>query len=116
LSGTTISIILKEEKKELKPFDFAVKIIYEDDDVIVVDKPSGLVVHPPQEGYNQTLVNALIYLKKELSPSADNLRPGVVHRLDKETSGVIVLTKMRIATITLLLNLKHERFLKSIGQ
>jgi len=91
--GQQISIILKEEKKELKPFDFAVKIIYEDDDVIVVDKPSGLVVHPPQEGYNQTLVNALIYLKKELSPSADNLRPGVVHRLDKETSGVIVLTK-----------------------
>jgi len=88
-----ISIILKEEKNELKPFDFAVKIIHEDDDIIVVDKPSGLVVHPPQEGYHETLVNALLYLKKELSSSANNLRPGVVHRLDKETSGVMVLTK-----------------------
>ncbi len=88
-----ISVILKEEKKELKPFDFAVKIIYEDDDIIVVDKPSGLVVHPPQEGYHKTLVNVLVHLKKELSSSTNDLRPGVVHRLDKETSGVMVLTK-----------------------
>ena len=88
-----ISITLKEEKKELKPFDFPVKIIYEDSDIIVIDKPPGLIVHPPQEGHDKTLVNALIYLKKELSPCLSALRPGVVHRLDKETSGVMVLAK-----------------------
>lgn len=88
-----ISITLREEKKRLKPFDFAVKIIYEDSDIIVIDKPTGLVVHPPQEGYYKTLVNALVYLKKELSSCSNHLRPGVVHRLDKETSGVMVLAR-----------------------
>ncbi|MFH1503959.1 MAG: RluA family pseudouridine synthase [Candidatus Omnitrophota bacterium] len=91
--GDEIRVTLKEkEKNELKPYDFAVKIIYEDQDILVVDKPSGLVVHPPQKHYHKTLINALLYLKKELS-SLDPLRPGVVHRLDKETSGVIVLAK-----------------------
>lgn len=88
----SIEVKIEKEKKELKPFDFAVNIIYEDDDLIVVDKPSGLVVHPPQQNYYKTLVNALINLGKELSDIND-LRPGVVHRLDKETSGVIVLVK-----------------------
>jgi len=107
-----ISIILKEEKNELKPFDFAVKIIYEDDDIIVIDKPSGLVVHPPQEGYHKTLVNALIHLKKELSYSANSLRPGVVHRLDKETSGVMVLTKNEHSYNSLVNQFKERKVFK----
>ncbi len=107
-----ISITLKEEKKELKPFNFAVKIIYEDSDIIVVDKPPGLVVHPPQEGHHKTLVNALLYLKKELSSSANTLRPGVVHRLDKETSGVMVLTKNEHSYNSLVAQFKERKVFK----
>ena len=110
--GQQISIILKEEKKELKPFDFKVKIIYEDSDLIVVDKPSGLVVHPPQEGYHKTLVNALVFLKKELSSSANTLRPGVVHRLDKETSGAMVLAKNEYSYNSLVGQFKERKVFK----
>ncbi|MCF7907582.1 MAG: RluA family pseudouridine synthase [Candidatus Omnitrophica bacterium] len=87
-----VRISLEEEKQTLVAYDFPVKIIYDDDDLIVVDKPTGLVVHPPQKGYDKTLVNALIHLGKDLAETSD-LRPGVVHRLDKETSGVMVLVK-----------------------
>ena len=66
------------------------------DDILVVDKPQGLTVHPPQPNYHATLVNALIHMKKELYDS-EAYRPGVVHRLDKETSGVMVLAKKREA-------------------
>lgn len=107
-----VSIIFKEEKKELKPFDFAVKIIYEDSDILVIDKPPGLVVHPPQEGHHKTLVNALIYLKKELSLSGNALRPGVVHRLDKETSGVMVLAKNEHSYNSLVAQFKERKVSK----
>jgi len=91
-TGQSIRATIEEEKELLKPFDFAVKIIHEDKDIIVIDKPTGLTVHPPQARYYKTLVNALLYLKKELAKSSF-LRPGVVHRLDKATSGVMVLAK-----------------------
>lgn len=87
-----VQIELKPQSKTLEGYDFPLKIIYEDSDIIVVDKPTGLVVHPPQAAYYKTLVNALIYLGKDLAKTSD-LRPGVVHRLDKETSGVMVLAK-----------------------
>jgi len=83
---------IPEEKNILEPYDFPVKIIHEDKDILIVDKPSGLTVHPPQKKYHQTLVNALLYQKKILS-SLDPLRPGIVHRLDKETSGLMVVAK-----------------------
>lgn len=76
----------------MKPFEFNVNIIYEDQDLLVIDKPGGISVHPPQVEASNTLVNALIYMKKELS-GINAYRPGVVHRLDKETSGVMVLAK-----------------------
>ena len=88
----TIYISVVEEKKELRPFAFNVNILYEDDSILVVDKPAGLTTHPPQITYDETLVNALLYMGKELF-AASKLRPGVVHRLDKETSGVMVLAK-----------------------
>jgi 23S rRNA pseudouridine1911/1915/1917 synthase len=88
-----ISITFAEEKKDLlKPFDFKVKIIHEDADIILVDKPENLTVHPPHPAVSDTLVNALLYMGKELS-GINPQRPGVVHRLDKETSGVMVLAK-----------------------
>jgi 23S rRNA pseudouridine1911/1915/1917 synthase len=107
----TISLNIKEEKKELRPFEFKVNIIYEDTDVLVVDKPAGLTTHPPQAGYDQTLVNALLYMKKELFGAA-KLRPGVVHRLDKETSGVMVLAKNKHSHDRLIEQFKKRKIKK----
>jgi len=81
-----------QKKEELPPFAYPVEIIYEDEDIIVVNKPRGLVVHPPNPNYQKTLINALIHMGKKLS-DINPLRKGVVHRLDKETSGVLVLAK-----------------------
>ena len=106
-----IEITLKEEKNELKPYDFKVKIIYEDNAVIVVDKPTELTVHPPADGYRKTLVNALIASGKKLAVS-DKLRPGVVHRLDKATSGVMVLAKTESAYQSLVSQFKERRIKK----
>jgi len=105
-----INVIIKEEKKVLKPLEFKVKIIYEDNDIIVVDKPAGLTTHPPQAGYNETLINALLYMNKALASTSD-IRPGVVHRLDKETSGVIVLAKNKESFTELVKQFK-ERTIK----
>ena len=69
-------------------------IIFEDDDLIVLNKPSGIVMHPGAGNYDNTIVNALInYDKKSLSNIGDELRPGIVHRIDKNTSGLVVIAK-----------------------
>lgn len=83
-----------EEKTSLLPTPepIPLKIIYEDEDVAIIDKPSGLVVHPGAGNPTHTLVNALVYHFKELS-KINPLRPGVVHRLDKDTSGLMVIAK-----------------------
>lgn len=100
--GDVISVIVeKQEEGILKPYPKEIKIIYEDEDVLLVDKPSGLTVHPPQRGYVETLVNALVYMEKRLS-DVNPLRPGVVHRLDKDTSGVMVLAKNNKSHLNLL--------------
>ena len=83
-------------KKEIKILSANIKldIIYEDKDILVVNKPSGMVVHPGAGNYNNTLVNALIYkYKKKLSNINGNTRPGIIHRIDKETSGLLVVAK-----------------------
>jgi 23S rRNA pseudouridine1911/1915/1917 synthase len=69
------------------------RIIYEDDDLIVVDKPAGMIVHPGAGIESGTLANALVYHFNQLSGSAGRIRPGIVHRLDKETSGLLVVAK-----------------------
>ncbi|MFH0731351.1 MAG: RluA family pseudouridine synthase [Candidatus Omnitrophota bacterium] len=77
-----------------QPEDIPVKIIYEDEDVVVVDKPAGMVMHPASGNYSHTLVNALMFhCKGALSGMGAPTRPGVVHRLDKDASGVAVLAK-----------------------
>jgi 23S rRNA pseudouridine1911/1915/1917 synthase len=81
------------QKESLEPFDFALDIIYEDSDLLVVNKPAGLVVHPAHGHYKETLVNALIHHTKDLSMGFSENRPGIVHRLDKETSGLLVVAK-----------------------
>ena len=75
------------------PEDIPLKIVYEDEAIIVVDKPAGMVVHPAAGHYTGTLVNALLYHCHDLSGIGGVLRPGIVHRLDKETSGLLVAAK-----------------------
>ena len=90
--------IPKLKKLEIKPYKHKLDIIYEDNDVMVINKPAGLVVHPGVGNFDNTLVNALInYDKKNLSSINGELRPGIVHRLDKDTSGVIIVAKNNFA-------------------
>jgi 23S rRNA pseudouridine1911/1915/1917 synthase len=77
----------------LAPYDFPLDIYHEDDDVLVLNKPAGLVVHPAAGHRNDTLINALIAHHKTLSPGSSPYRPGLVHRIDKDTSGLLVLAK-----------------------
>ena len=93
--GDNISIIIPEPKKlSLKPYKFKLNIIHEDSDLIVIDKPAGIAMHPAPGNYDNTIVNALIdYDKDSLSNIGDELRPGIVHRIDKDTSGLIVVAK-----------------------
>ncbi|RKY42950.1 MAG: RluA family pseudouridine synthase [Candidatus Makaraimicrobium thalassicum] len=81
------------EIDDVEPEDIPLNILYEDDWIIVVDKPAGMVVHPGAGNRTGTLVSALLYHCGELPEAGDSLRPGIVHRLDKDTSGVIVAAK-----------------------
>ena len=97
-----IELEIPEPKKaSLKPFNFKLEIVYEDKDLLVVNKPSGISMHPGAGDYDKTLVNALIhYDSKNLSNIGNELRPGIVHRIDKDTSGLVVIAKN---------NLIHEK-------
>lgn len=78
---------------DLKPNNIPIDIVYEDDDVIVINKQKGLVVHPAPGNPDNTLVNALLYHCKDLSDINGYYRPGIVHRIDKDTSGLLVCAK-----------------------
>ena len=82
------------EKLEAEAEDIPIDIVYEDDDLLVVDKPAGMVVHPAPGNYSGTLVNALMYhCGDQLSSINGVIRPGIVHRIDKDTSGLLVVAK-----------------------
>ena len=85
-------VLLVEIEDEIFAEDIPLDILYEDDDLAIINKISGMVVHPGSGNHDGTLVNALIYHFKSLS-ELNNSRPGIVHRLDKDTSGVIVIAK-----------------------
>ena len=86
--------IPKPEKASLKPYNFKLEIIYEDEDLLIIDKPAGIIMHPGAGNYDRTIVNALMhYDKNSLSSIGDELRPGIVHRIDKNTSGLVVIAK-----------------------
>ncbi len=86
--------IPKPKKASLKPFKFKLNIAYEDKDLLIVNKPAGISMHPGAGNYDKTLVNALVhYDNKNLSNIGDELRPGIVHRIDKDTSGLVVIAK-----------------------
>lgn len=94
-SGDRFIIALPEERVEtgLIPFELSLDILFEDKDLLVLNKPANLVVHPAHGHAQDTLVNALIHHTKDLSMGFGENRPGIVHRLDKETSGLLVVAK-----------------------
>ena len=103
----TINIEIKE-KLNLRPYKTKLDIIFEDEDLLIVNKPIGMVVHPGAGNYDKTLVNALIYkYKNKLSNINGNLRPGIVHRIDKDTSGLLVVAKS---------NLSHSKLGKQFSE
>lgn len=106
--GQRISIELPEEQDLLVPSDVPFFNLYEDEDIVVVDKPAGVVVHPGVENEKDTLVQGLIYREIELADTSDPSRPGIVHRLDKDTSGVIVLAKSNEAYENLILQFQER--------
>ena len=90
-----IKLIAPEpQKSSLKAYKYKLDIIYEDDDLIVLNKPSGIVMHPGAGNFDNTIVNALVnYNKNSLSNIGGESRPGIVHRIDKNTSGLVVIAK-----------------------
>lgn len=96
------------EKLSLEPQDISLDLIYEDKDLLVVNKPAGMVVHPAASNYKGTLVNALLFHCKDLSGINGVLRPGIVHRLDKNTSGLLVVAKNDFAHTNLAGQLKER--------
>jgi 23S rRNA pseudouridine1911/1915/1917 synthase len=93
-SGDNIDFCIQPEKiQSLKPYNYKLDIIFEDDDIIVINKSSGISMHPGAGNFDNTIVNALISYKKKLSSPEQNLRPGIVHRIDKNTSGLVVIAK-----------------------
>ena len=94
---------------ELKAQDIPLEILYEDNDIIVVNKPKGMVVHPANGNPDGTLVNAIMSICKDsLSGIGGEIRPGIVHRLDKNTSGAIIIAKNDKAHINLSEQLKNH--------
>ena len=95
MTGDKLTLSIPEpEELSLKPYDFKLEIIYEDEDLLIINKPAGIIMHPGAGNYDKTIVNALMhYDKNSLSNIGDELRPGIVHRIDKNTSGLVVIAK-----------------------
>ena len=101
------------EPAELIPEKIPFDIVYEDKDIMVIDKPAGLAVHPAGNSRGGTLVNALLYRSKDLSGIGGVLRPGIVHRLDRETSGLMVVAKTDAAHRNLSGQFKNRKVKKT---
>lgn len=111
--GDVISYELpKEEVLDYQPEDIPIEIVYEDSDVAVVNKPQGMVVHPSAGHASGTLVNALLYHVKDLSTINGVVRPGIVHRIDKDTSGLLMIAKNDKAHQALAQELKEKKSLR----
>jgi len=109
-------IVSKEEPKEIKleAEDIPLDIVYEDDDILVVNKQKGLVVHPGNGNPNGTLVNAVMaHCKDSLSGIGGEIRPGIVHRIDKDTSGLLIVAKNDKAHINLSEQIKNHEVKKT---
>lgn len=111
-SGDEVTVEIPELKEpEALPQDIPLDIVYEDDDLLVVNKPKGMVVHPAPGNSDGTLVNALLYhCKGTLSGINGVSRPGIVHRIDKDTSGLLIVAKNDVAHIHLAEQIKEHSF------
>lgn len=107
-----ITVLVPEPKPlETKPENIPLDIVYEDDDLLVVNKPKGMVVHPAAGNYDKTLVNALLYhCGDSLSGINGVMRPGIVHRIDKNTSGLLIVAKNDFAHQGLAKQIKEHSF------
>ena len=108
--GDEISVTVPEPKEvDILPVEMQLDIVYEDADVLVINKPKGLVVHPAAGHQNDTLVNGLLYaMGDDLSGINGELRPGIVHRIDKDTSGLLAVAKNDLAHAVLASQLKDH--------
>ena len=108
--GDEICVQIPEPKQtDIVPRQIPLEIVYEDEDVLVINKPKGLVVHPAAGHQDDTLVNGLLYAKgEELSGINGELRPGIVHRIDKDTSGLLAVAKNDLAHVVLASQLKDH--------
>ena len=108
--GDAIDVTIPEPKEvDIRPTEMALDIVYEDEDVVVINKPKGLVVHPAAGHQDDTLVNGLLYaMGDDLSGINGELRPGIVHRIDKDTSGLLAVAKNDFAHRILASQLKDH--------
>lgn len=112
-AGDQVTIAVPEPiVLELTPENIPLEIVYEDEDVAVVNKPQGMVVHPSAGHPNGTLVNALLFHMQDLSSINDVIRPGIVHRIDKDTSGLLMIAKNDFAHESLAKQLKEKTSLR----
>lgn len=91
-----LQTITKAPVTSVKPLEFPLDIIYEDADLLIINKAPGMVVHPAPGHYEDTLVNALVAHYPQLQQARDDMRPGIVHRLDRDTSGLLILSLIHI--------------------
>ena len=98
-----------QEEVDIVPTKMDLNIVYEDEDIMVINKPSGLVVHPGSGNYTNTLVNGLMYYTQNLSDIGGEFRPGIVHRIDKDTSGLLLIAKTNKAHEILADDFKNKK-------
>jgi 23S rRNA pseudouridine1911/1915/1917 synthase len=108
--GDEIEVVIPEAQEfHLSPEPIPLNVVYEDSDLIVIDKPAGLVVHPAPGHWTGTLVNALLYHVRDFKGIAGQIRPGLIHRLDMNTSGLMVVAKSDSSLAFLSEEMKHRR-------
>ena len=109
-AGDILSVqLLPKAVPSLKAYPQTLEILFEDESLIVLNKPSGLVTHPSPGHPHNSLVNALLGKNKKLSPGSQPLRPGIIHRLDKDSSGLLLVTKSLVAQEKLIEDFKRHR-------
>ena len=100
------------QMKQVTPQNLPLEVVFEDDDLLIVNKAAGMVVHPAPGNYEGTLVNALVAHYPELQQDESDMRPGIVHRLDKDTSGLLMVAKNAQAQAALIEQMKQHKIIK----
>jgi len=112
-SDDIVDIVIPDpQETDIKPENIPIEILYENKEFLVVNKPAGMVVHPAAGNYTGTLVNALLYQIKDLSGIGGKLKPGIVHRLDKDTSGLLLVAKSDRAHVNLAEQIKTKEVIR----